>query len=981
MMTVPVPAMAQDNHAVQVRTGIHEDYARLVFDGRTKSLPYNFTRSSPSVLSLEFPGAERIDIGQAGLADIAVIENIDIRQEQSGLVAEIVIKSGLSVRHFTIGNRVIVDVMAGDTSMRATAPQNIPEKAQEPKKTPVPPPRDARTADIDPAGREEALSSAVANEEDNDDRHETLLEAAMGEEPHVVTLSFTEPVGLAVFERSESLWIVMDRSDVKVRPELAGPNADLFPSFRRYDLRGGIAFRMPLPPSMNFFVYGEGGGLVWRVVLSPELRKVESATPTASFMRNQTVRGGTILWPIKMATKILDVYDPTVGDTLQVITVEQADQRGGTSRSYVDFNSLHSVVGLALVPESDDLSVSITPQGVEVGRPGGLALSRDRDIGLSLMRKGGQYDLSARPDPADGGRMSRIFDFDRWLMGGKKALRDNQLIMLGALADKDDKGRAHDLLSLAKMNLANDRSIEALAFLNIAADLVPDITSGAEFIALRGAARALAGQNDLAFNDLINPVLRGFDEVSYWRSYMLAELEDWQQAIRNMPENMSLLYQYPGPILEKLGPKLAEASLRGGDIVGAEKILEVMRLDQEKMSPWALAAVEYLEGVIARERGDLDKANSKWEKLSRGDDDFYRARAGLALTMMENEEGRITNEEAINRLEGLRYLWRGDEFEAQVNFMLGRLYIEEGEYLKGLGILRDAATMSPQSDIGREIASYMSDNFNRILLEDEDLSALDAVTIYDEFRELTPADDEGNYLIQRLAERLVDADLLGRAARILQHQVDYRLQGNSQERARVALRLATIYLLGNNPAAALKALDDAQAFYGRQNTAEAAAKLRDIKLLRARALSESARPQQALDILAGLPPAADINRLRADIAWQAGAWREAAEALDDLIFDMDVASAQSLTPEQADIVLNHAVALNLAGDLVALSNVRQRYGAVMQDTERARLFDVVTRERKNTKLADRDTLLSLINEVDIFRDFLNNYHDMTEISN
>lgn len=140
MMTVPVPAMAQDNHAVQVRTGIHEDYARLVFDGRTKSLPYNFTRSSPSVLSLEFPGAERIDIGQAGLADIAVIENIDIRQEQSGLVAEIVIKSGLSVRHFTIGNRVIVDVMAGDTSMRATAPQNIPEKAQEPKKTPVPPP-------------------------------------------------------------------------------------------------------------------------------------------------------------------------------------------------------------------------------------------------------------------------------------------------------------------------------------------------------------------------------------------------------------------------------------------------------------------------------------------------------------------------------------------------------------------------------------------------------------------------------------------------------------------------------------------------------------------------------------------------------------------------------------------------------------------------------------------------------------------------
>lgn len=998
---------AQDSNAVQVRTGVHPDYARIVFDGRTRSLSYDFSRPSDRSLSLVLSGVSSLDMSAAGLSGLPAVRAIETRGEgENGLTVDIEVDAGSQVRHFTIGNRVIVDVMNGagsESTAQAGGDDNgqepaqpAPATAEEEEESPSPSSlaTDTRGVPIEMVDGERAMPPAEelqaefesgyqgrGSENRGNRENGNLLEAVMGGEPHVVTLSFTEPVGLAVFERGESLWIVMDRSDVKVRPELAGPNADLFPAFRRYELRGGIAFRMNLPPSMNFFVYGEGGGLVWRVVLSPDLRRLEAATPTHSFTRNQNVRGGTALWPLSMMTKILDVYDPTVGDTLKVVTVEQSDQLAGASRSYVDFESLPSVVGLALAPKSDDVNVTLTPQGVEVSRPGGLALSRDRDVGLSLMRKGGNHDLSARPDPSGRDRMQRIFDFDRWLMGGKRALGDNQQIMLTALAEKDDKGRAHDLLSLAKMNLANGRAVEALAFMNIATDLIPELERGAEFIALRGAARTLAGQSDLAFNDLMNPVLGGFGELAYWRSYMLADLEDWQQAIRNLPEDMSVLYQYPVPILQKLGPKLAEAALRGGDIVTAEEILEVMRLDEDKMPPWTLAAVKYLEGVTARERDNLPEARRKWEELSRSYDDFYRARSGLALTMLDKDHGTITNEEAINRLEGLRYLWRGDEFEAQVNFMLGRLYIDEGEYLKGLAILRDAATMSPNSDIGREIASYMSDSFNRILREDDKLSALDAVTIYDEFRELTPADDEGNLLIQRLAERLVDADLLGRAARILRHQVDYRLQNNSDERARVALRLATIYLLGNNPEEALTALDEAEAVYSRRNSAESAARMRDIRLLRARAFSDAGQPQKALDRLAALPPSVDISRLRADIAWQAGAWREAAEALDDLIFDLDIASVQSLTQEQADIILNRAVALNLAGDRVALSNIRQRYGNLMKDTERARLFDVVTRERKDSMLADRDTLLGLINEVDIFREFLDGYRDLTSVSN
>ena len=39
------------------------------------------------------------------------------------------------------------------------------------------------------------------------------------------------------------------------------------------------------------------------------------------------------------------------------------------------------------------------------------------------------------------------------------------------------------------------------------------------------------------------------------------------------------------------------------------------------------------------------------------------------------------------------------------------------------------------------------------------MSALDAVSIYDEFKELTPIGKEGDMFVQELAERLVDVDL------------------------------------------------------------------------------------------------------------------------------------------------------------------------------------------------------------------------------
>ena len=80
----------------------------------------------------------------------------------------------------------------------------------------------------------------------------------------------------------------------------------------------------------------------------------------------------------------------------------------------------------------------------------------------------------------------------------------------------------------------------------------------------------------------------------------------------------------------------------------------------------------------------------------------------------------------------------------------------------------------------------------RILRADE-VSPVNALALYFDFRELTPVGDEGDTMIRQLADRLVEVDLLGRAAQLIQHQVTFRLKGD--EKARVGTKLAAIYIL------------------------------------------------------------------------------------------------------------------------------------------------------------------------------------------
>jgi len=993
-MLLSSAAWAQET--VPVRAGQHDGYTRLVFDWST---PTNYTVTpAGQTLSVAFDKAATLDTSK--LSAGGFVTAVTPGTAAGKLVVSIGMQAGSTFRTFKTGDNVIVDIL-NKSPAKASVKTPVATPPVKAAAVPAPTPaqkKDEKAAELVPAPIAAPLPAAASAES-------VAVSAAApipaGEEklppiePHTITLSSTQPVGMAAFVRGNKLWMVVDNPLVKVPPQIIGPRINIFSPFKRIELENGLAYVTTMP-SASYNVYGEGSGLIWRLIVTPKERNDRGIEPRVTSPSDKTaMRGSSLFWPFKTGSKIIKITDPDLGDTIHVLTVKNSTDFAGVGRDYVDFEELTSPIGIAIKSKVDDLELKTQQDGLRVTRLGGLAVARKSDISQSMIRKDiKQTDVTTEPvvdapvpDATAAAETTAveeekpfkaIFDLPNWQMGGIQALQENQRLMIASMANKDKDEILADLLTLAKMNLANDRGPEALGFLSYAQAIAPSLADGVEFTALHGAANALSGKYELALIDFNTPALKEYTELDYWRSYVLAWLEDWQQAEKILPKDTTVLLGYPQPLLEKMGIKLAEVALRSAKAGMADNILSAMEKNRDNMWLWTQAGIDYLQGESLRQKGEIEKVVPLWEKLIEGKDDFYRARAGLAMTLLELQSGKMDRAEAIDRLEGLRYAWRGDELESRINYTVAKLYLEDRRYLKAFSILRDVVSMNPTSGLGREMQAFMQERFINLIMNDKDLSPVDAVTVFEEFSDLNPPGDAGNKLIEKLSDRLLDADLLDRAGTMLQGQVDKKLEG--LEKGRVALRLSAIYLLNDKPELAMKSLEVARTIYAAQAPEIAAPQIRKIDLMHARALSEMDKPAEALRELNEFEPSPDINRLRADIAWQAGMWEEAASALQDLILDHNLDSGNGLNEDQADILLNRAVALSLSDNRVALANMRQRYMEQMDRTPRGKLFEVITRPRQSAVLQDRDTLQSLVTEVDIFRDFLESYRasDITQ---
>jgi len=438
----------------------------------------------------------------------------------------------------------------------------------------------------------------------------------------------------------------------------------------------------------------------------------------------------------------------------------------------------------------------------------------------------------------------------------------------------------------------------------------------------------------------------------------------------------TVMRAYPMDLQIHFGLLAAEGSLNIGDVGLAKFHLDSLRA--QSPDAFAAAQINLLRGRLLAKVLDPEGAAASWKKAIEGPDRRTHVLATMARTDLMLEKGKITQAEAVATLEKLRFSWRGDALEFKVLNRLGQAYMDAGDYKNGLMTLRELATHFSAYPGTDKVIDNMRAAFVKLYVDGaaDKIAPLTALALYDQFRELTPQGPVGNELIQRLAQRLVSVDLLDRAATLLRHLVDDRLNGS--DRLDASNRLALVYLLDRKPQEALDALAG-------QVPADLIPKSATARRhLKARALTELARYKEAL-ALVNDDASIEADRLRAEVFWKLRDWVNAAIAYDSIIKvtikDPDAVKADkanavppALDAEAQQDVLSLAIAHALGRNQKALGDLRMRFLGRMASTGFKESFDVITAP-SGIIPDDFRVITGKVAEVDQFRAFMKSYRE------
>ena len=777
-----------------------------------------------------------------------------------------------------------------------------------------------------------------------------LVKAVPRGDAMTLRFEWPAPAGAAAFRRAGYLWVAFDQPGVPDFSAIEASNPQVVAGLEHIPSTAGTVIRMAILPGINPHV--ERDGLAWVLELrAAELRPDIGLQPEIQKTGQQGLR---MFIGIADPADPLRVRDPEVGDELTVIPLAQLGRGIDGERRYADLHLLPTAQGIVAKPLTDDLTIRSIPDGITFVTSEGLNFTHP-DVLAQITAEGAPNAFGALPP-------GRVFDMVAWRRGNVADFQVQKQLLQRRVAEATRVTRSQPRLDLAGFYFAHGLAAEAVGLLRTIEVEDPDLAGRPDVLALRGATKFALTRYDEAALALFDNSLNGKSEVELWRGATNAALGDYRAAILNFSKAGTIPPGYPPSFVADIALLGAEAALRNRDFRSAGAYLDAVNDTRPGLAEQA--RVDYYRGRIFAAAGDYESAAEIWTRLVQGEDRWARIRSELALLDEKLARKATTRAEAIQKLESLRFVWRGDRIELDMLTRLGQLYLEEGDIRNGLTVLKQTASAFPDSPATRDITRTMTVAFTKLYLSGgaNAMPPLAALALYEDYRELTPPGPEGNEIINRLADRLVAVELLERAANLLDRQVKSRLEGT--DKARVGARLAVIRLLDRKPDAAFKALADSEV--GGMPADLAAERAR----LRSRSIFELERPDEALRLIAS-DTSRDADLLRAEITWKTAKWKEAADVFGRLAGEAD---ATAVDERRGQLVLNLAVSLALAGDATRLGQVRARFASAMDRTQFREAFRLITNPSEGA-LNDYSKLSARFQEIDRFQSFMTSYRD------
>jgi len=746
-----------------------------------------------------------------------------------------------------------------------------------------------------------------------------VAQAAKSGAQITVNFPWKTALGAAAFRRGEAIWVVFDgkaRLDLRAIQRLA-------PQYAMRELDGPDYTALRIAASRDLPFSASGVGATWTLTLGPG----PQAKADQVAIGRDTLDDGPPALAAKVAgtTRIVWLEDPVVGDRLGVALALSPAKGVLQQREFVDLAVLASAQGLAIEPAADGLQISSDGDVVRIGRPQGLRLS-------AAVRQ----TLAAETDLPQPTAMPGLIDFDRWSHTGAGGFMGRYQALMSAAATETNRQAMGDKTAgvVARMGLARflagtQLAYEAIGVLDMTAKSHPELLSNAEFRGIRGAAKVMAGRYKEAQADFSSPALSGDPASALWTGYADAQLGQWTDARQAFQSGLSALPQVSGVWRARFARADAEAALRLSDFATATRDLAVALRHQA--DPEELLATLLVKARLVEAQGYPDKALPIYDAIARAPLDRLSAPALLHATQIRLYAGKISPDKAAKTFDSLRFRWRGDATELEVIRALGQLYLVQGRYRDALEALRSARQRMSDLPEALQIQADLTGAFHDLFLggKADGLEPIQALALFYDFKELTPIGADGDDMVRRLAQRLVNVDLLDQAAELLKYQVDNRLDG--VPRAIVATDLTIIDLMARKPEAALDALNNTR------TTLLPTALQTQRRLLETRAWLQLNQLDHAAEIL-GKDSSAEGVALRAEIAWKRRDWPAAAKVFEDSLGDRWKDQTQPLAPEQESKLLRAATAYSLAQDDAALARLHDRWQGFV---ERARWPDAL----------------------------------------
>ncbi|HEY8596374.1 MAG TPA: hypothetical protein VIL84_14130 [Devosiaceae bacterium] len=923
-----------DPPKIEVRAGRHPTFYRLQFDWSADTKAKYAQNGTSGRIDFSWPVSIDLFSALASLPDAvtAITDTVDA----TGSHVNLMLKDGIEPRFYAESpRRFVLDIDLPEQDAGSVDLASLMKSVTVPSKEMAGQPAPVGDSAAEAAKRAPSEQTAI-----------TPKIESVGKTIRI-TFPFEVDTPAAVFRRGDTLWLLFD-TPVAIEPPHKNADFDMvangFSATRSGDTQ---VVKIPLAVDRLATLGSEGRS--WVLSLGDTL--LAPTEPLSLKPRLKPDGKYEVFADLAKPYKVHQMRDPDVGDVLDVVTAYPPAHGAVKRLDYVDFSALRSVHGLVIKPNHDDVRVDIDGNLAVIGDTDGLTVSlpgdaRSADAGDAAHRRAGYIDLVSfiEPNPAD------------------LTARIEQTMQRAAVSE----GRLRDSarLELARIYLANQLGQEALGVVSLLKEQVSQHDFDQQIAMTEAAADVIAHRPDDALRILNAENMSGQVDASFWRTLARTATRDYAGARVDALAAEPVAGSYPDWLKSRFYLAATRAALEVSDTALATRMLDAIdfkRLDAEQASLYRL-----FNGRVDEEEGHPDEALDAYGQVITADIRPTRAEAVYRTLLVLDKMGKLDTAKAARALSQQTMVWRGDALEAQMQTFLAELYFRNKDYRDAFDTVKSAAEAHGTSEPVQKLVDEARKQFVDLYLNGkaDQMQPVDALSLYYDFRELTPAGARGDEMIRDLARRLVKVDLLGQAADLLRYQIDNRLEGAA--RAQIAADLAVIEIANHRPDQALKALNDTR-------LSDLPPSLeRQRRVLEARALIDAGRDDLALDMLGDLK-GRDADLLRVDANWQAQHYRQAGEILERLYAPKDPSDLLSQTARMN--IVKAAVAYVLAGDRIGLSRVQAKFSEQMSKAPEWPVFQFVTGQiRVNS--AEFRKLTQQVAGMDSLNAFLASYGEM-----